>query len=114
MLVRRQLIRAEGADGVADGDAATAGPGEFRFRHLLIRDVTYEALPKRRRAELHERLADWLGRDGGRCCPSATRSPATTSSRPTDISSSSDGSAPGSYSWPCGAPGDSRAAGGGR
>jgi tetratricopeptide (TPR) repeat protein len=34
--------------------------------HLLIRDVTYEALPKRRRAELHERLADWLVRkDGG-------------------------------------------------
>ena len=69
MLVRRQLIRAEGADGVADGDAATAGPGEFRFRHLLIRDVTYEALPKRRRAELHERLADWLGRDGGEVLP---------------------------------------------
>ena len=31
----------------------------------LIRDVTYEALPKRRRAELHERLADWLGREDG-------------------------------------------------
>jgi predicted ATPase len=27
MLVRRQLIRAEGAGGAADGDAATAGPG---------------------------------------------------------------------------------------
>jgi class 3 adenylate cyclase/tetratricopeptide (TPR) repeat protein len=65
MLVRRQLIRAEGADGAADGDAAAAGPGVFRFRHLLIRDVTYEALPKRRRAELHERLADWLGREDG-------------------------------------------------
>ena len=63
-LVRRQLIRAEGAGG-ADGDAATAGSEGFRFRHLLIRDVTYEALPKRRRAELHERLADWLGRDHG-------------------------------------------------
>jgi class 3 adenylate cyclase len=63
MLVRRQLIRAEGAGGAADGDAARAGPGGFRFRHLLIRDVTYEALPKRRRAELHERLADWLGRE---------------------------------------------------
>jgi class 3 adenylate cyclase/tetratricopeptide (TPR) repeat protein len=60
MLARRQLIRAEGA---GDAGAATAGPGEFRFRHLLIRDVTYEALPKRRRAELHERLAGWLGRD---------------------------------------------------
>jgi class 3 adenylate cyclase/tetratricopeptide (TPR) repeat protein len=67
-LVRRQLIRAEGAGG-ADGDAATAGSEGFRFRHLLIRDVTYEALPKRRRAELHERLADWLGRDDGEVLP---------------------------------------------
>jgi hypothetical protein len=31
--------------------------------------VTYEALPKRRRAELHERLADWLGRDDGGVLP---------------------------------------------
>jgi class 3 adenylate cyclase/tetratricopeptide (TPR) repeat protein len=69
-LVRRQLIRAEGAGG-AHGDAATAGSEgfRFRFRHLLIRDVTYEALPKRRRAELHERLADWLGRDHGEVLP---------------------------------------------
>jgi class 3 adenylate cyclase/tetratricopeptide (TPR) repeat protein len=67
-LVRRQLIRAEGA-GAADSDAATAGSEWFRFRHLLIRDVTYEALPKRRRAELHERLADWLGRDHGEVLP---------------------------------------------
>jgi class 3 adenylate cyclase/tetratricopeptide (TPR) repeat protein len=65
-LVRGQLLRAEGADGA---DAATAGPGEFRFRHQLIRDVTYQALPKRRRAELHERLADWLGRDGAEALP---------------------------------------------
>ena len=90
----RQLIRAEGAGGAADGDGHGRTRG-FRFRHLLIRDVTYEALPKRRRAELHERLADWLGREDEGCCPSTTRSPATTSSRPTDISSSSDGSAPG-------------------
>src|SRR5512132_365634 len=69
MLVRRQLIRAEGADDGADGDAATAGPGGFQFRHLLIRDVTHEALPKRRRAELHERLADWLGREDGEVLP---------------------------------------------
>jgi class 3 adenylate cyclase/tetratricopeptide (TPR) repeat protein len=67
-LARRQLIRAEGAGG-AHGDAATAGPEKFRFRHLLIRDVAYEALPKRRRAELHERLADWLGRDDGGVLP---------------------------------------------
>ena len=32
-------------------------------------DVSYEALPKRRRAELHERLADWLGREDGEVLP---------------------------------------------
>ena len=38
----------------------------FRFRHLLIRDAAYDALPKATRAELHERFAAWLeerGRD---------------------------------------------------
>jgi predicted ATPase len=37
MLVRRQLIHAEAAEGTADGDAVTAGLERFRFRHLLIR-----------------------------------------------------------------------------
>ncbi|MDQ3857270.1 MAG: adenylate/guanylate cyclase domain-containing protein, partial [Actinomycetota bacterium] len=32
----------------------------FRFRHLLIRDAAYAALPKEARAGLHERAADWL------------------------------------------------------
>jgi class 3 adenylate cyclase/tetratricopeptide (TPR) repeat protein len=32
----------------------------FRFDHQLIRDVAYEGIAKRRRAELHERLADRL------------------------------------------------------
>ena len=32
----------------------------YRFRHLLIRDAAYEALPKATRAELHERFAAWL------------------------------------------------------
>ncbi len=41
-------------------------PGEdgFRFRHLLIRDAAYEALPKASRAELHERFAAWLEEHG--------------------------------------------------
>ena len=37
-----------------------AGEDAFRFGHALIRDVAYRGLPKRRRAELHERLAGWL------------------------------------------------------
>ena len=32
----------------------------FRFRHELIRDTAYGALPKNERMRLHERLADWL------------------------------------------------------
>ena len=61
-LAGRQLIQPDPEGG---GD----GAGPFRFRHLLIRDVAYEALPKRRRAELHERLATWLGRDGAAALP---------------------------------------------
>ncbi|MGH3093158.1 MAG: adenylate/guanylate cyclase domain-containing protein [Gaiellaceae bacterium] len=51
-LVRRRLVHPERA----------SFPGEdgFRFGHVLIRDAAYEAIPKARRAELHERFADWL------------------------------------------------------
>ncbi|MEP6910090.1 MAG: adenylate/guanylate cyclase domain-containing protein [Actinomycetota bacterium] len=41
-----------------------AGEDGFRFRHLLIRDAAYDALPKAVRAELHERFASWLERQG--------------------------------------------------
>lgn len=34
------------------------GPGRHRFAHQLIREVAYEALPYRRRADLHARTAD--------------------------------------------------------
>jgi predicted ATPase len=40
--------------------SALEGEDEFRFRHVLIRDAAYDALPKERRADLHRRLADWL------------------------------------------------------
>jgi hypothetical protein len=53
-LVRKDVIRPDHAT-FADDDA-------FRFRHLLIRDAAYDALPKETRAELHERFADWLER----------------------------------------------------
>jgi class 3 adenylate cyclase/tetratricopeptide (TPR) repeat protein len=51
-LVRKELIRPE--------SPTLAGDEAFRFRHLLIRDAAYEALPKRTRADLHERFARWL------------------------------------------------------
>ena len=44
----------------------TAGDAEaYRFRHLLLRDAAYAGLPKRERAELHERFAGWLERRFG-------------------------------------------------
>jgi class 3 adenylate cyclase len=57
-LTRRELIRPGGTE-----EAAVPGTERFSFRHQLVRDVTYEALPKRRRAELHELLAEWLERE---------------------------------------------------
>ena len=52
-LVRKELIRPS-TPTLAEDEA-------FRFRHLLIRDAAYDALPKATRAELHERFAVWLG-----------------------------------------------------
>src|SRR5206468_7711259 len=36
----------------------------YRFRHLLIRDAAYDALPKAVRANLHRRFAGWLETNG--------------------------------------------------
>ena len=36
------------------------GDDGFRFGHVLIRDAAYESIPKRLRAELHERFAAWF------------------------------------------------------
>jgi class 3 adenylate cyclase/tetratricopeptide (TPR) repeat protein len=51
-LVRRGLVRPARSDFTGDDG--------FRFGHVLIRDAAYEAILKRRRAELHRQLADWL------------------------------------------------------
>ena len=51
-LVRKELIRPD--------KAQLAGEDGFRFRHLLIRDAAYEALPKAVRADLHKLYATWL------------------------------------------------------
>ena len=53
-LVRKELVRPE-RPLLPIGDA-------YRFRHVLIRDAAYDALPKATRAELHERFAGWLDR----------------------------------------------------
>jgi predicted ATPase len=56
-LVRKQLIRADRPE--------LPGEDAFRFGHALIREAAYQGLPRRRRAELHELMADWLGRHAG-------------------------------------------------
>ena len=50
-LVRKDLVRPAGGDA-------------FVFRHLLIRDAAYDALPKQVRSDLHEQLARWLDHGG--------------------------------------------------
>jgi class 3 adenylate cyclase/predicted ATPase len=51
-LVRKELLVPQTFEtGQDDG---------FRFRHILIRDAAYDAVPKKVRADLHERLAEWL------------------------------------------------------
>jgi tetratricopeptide (TPR) repeat protein len=47
--VRKELIRPH--EAIAD---------TFKFRHMLIRDAAYQRISKGRRADLHERVGDWL------------------------------------------------------
>jgi class 3 adenylate cyclase/tetratricopeptide (TPR) repeat protein len=51
MLVRRELIRQHASEFDED---------TYGFQHIMIRDTTYEAMPKEIRAELHERFGSWL------------------------------------------------------
>jgi class 3 adenylate cyclase/tetratricopeptide (TPR) repeat protein len=53
-LVRKELIRPH--EAIDD---------TFWFRHMLIRDAAYDRISKERRADLHERIADWLDGRGG-------------------------------------------------
>ena len=55
-LVRKELVRPD-RPLLSRDDA-------YRFRHLLIRDAAYDALPKATRADLHRRFAGWLETNG--------------------------------------------------
>ena len=65
-LVRKELVRPQPAD-----------EGRFSFRHQLIRDAAYSSMPMRVRAELHERLADFLEQGSLAVSRSASTSPTT-------------------------------------
>jgi class 3 adenylate cyclase/tetratricopeptide (TPR) repeat protein len=51
-LVRKGLITPDRSE--------IRGEDAFRFTHILIRDAAYQGIPKATRAEMHERLADWI------------------------------------------------------
>ena len=56
-LLRKELVHPD-RSGFAGEDA-------FRFSHILVRDAAYGSMPKRSRAELHQRFAGWLERKAG-------------------------------------------------
>jgi class 3 adenylate cyclase/tetratricopeptide (TPR) repeat protein len=56
-LVRKELVTPE--------RSLLPGEDAYRFRHLLIRDAAYDAIPKHERADLHEAFAGWLERVAG-------------------------------------------------
>jgi class 3 adenylate cyclase/tetratricopeptide (TPR) repeat protein len=56
-LERKEFVRRERRPTVA-------GENEYAFRHLLVRDVAYNQIPRARRAEKHKLAGDWIERLG--------------------------------------------------
>jgi predicted ATPase len=52
-LDRREFVR-------LDDQSTIAGEQQYAFRHVLVRDVAYQHLPRRARADRHQRAATWL------------------------------------------------------
>jgi class 3 adenylate cyclase/tetratricopeptide (TPR) repeat protein len=57
-LVKRDLLRRR-------SHPRLLGTKEYAFKHVLIRDVAYESLPRRDRFTLHLRVATWLRNGSG-------------------------------------------------
>ena len=54
-LERKEFVRRERRSSVED-------ELQFAFRHVLVRDVAYGQIPRARRAERHEHVAEWIER----------------------------------------------------
>jgi len=55
------------AKGLVQPLRSRSDPGhELRFRHILVQQAAYRAIPKSLRADLHERLTHWLEGAAGR------------------------------------------------
>jgi class 3 adenylate cyclase len=50
----------EGLDTLIDRDLLRPSRAAYAFRHQFVREAVYQALPRRTRADLHERHARWL------------------------------------------------------
>jgi class 3 adenylate cyclase/ketosteroid isomerase-like protein len=62
--VKRSLDRLRRLDLAQPSGAYTGDEPVWRFHHVLIRDVAYRRVLKSDRADLHERLADWVAAGG--------------------------------------------------
>ncbi|MGY1831232.1 ATP-binding protein [Geodermatophilus sp. SYSU D01180] len=69
--VARSLQSLSRKELIHPGHSDLVGEDAFEFQHILIRDTAYAEMPKEIRADLHERLAEWIGRRTDR--PSAER-----------------------------------------
>ncbi|MFC7548399.1 adenylate/guanylate cyclase domain-containing protein [Plantactinospora sp. GCM10030261] len=59
--VERSLDRLQQRDLVYEQPTSTmAAQPEYRFRHVLVRDICYQRLPRTERVARHHRAADWL------------------------------------------------------
>jgi class 3 adenylate cyclase len=63
--VQRDLETVVDKDLIEPAEAAFSDETAFRFRHILTRDAAYAAMPKKLRAELHQRFARWLEERAG-------------------------------------------------
>ncbi len=60
-VVERALRRMEQRDLVREqAETSRADQTEYRFSHILVRDVCYQRLPRTERVAQHSRIADWL------------------------------------------------------
>ena len=58
--LNRNLQTLIGKGLVQQGPPGTSPVEQYNFRHILIQQAAYRAIPKSLRAELHHRYADWL------------------------------------------------------
>ena len=59
--VEDHLLFAARRDLVVERDERGPGGGRaYQFKHILIRDVAYESLPKEQRSRLHDTMGRWL------------------------------------------------------